>query len=175
MNNKSLSLLEQIEKYLVDVLEEPRDEYEGLPACPFVKKERIKSNLMIDLFDNNKENFLEKIEVFANSNYTDAVFAQTINTMLSTKESKTYQNFLNGLLKQHFKQYKVIIVNPNDKFNVQGFNPRSLAPCILIVVTDRKKLSKAHKKMLKSKYFTNFNDDYLKYLHVKKEDIKSKQ
>jgi uncharacterized protein YllA (UPF0747 family) len=111
------------------------------------------------------------MEEFVNSDHTDAVFAQLLDDTLTTKGSKTYQSFLNGLLKQHFKDYKVIVVNPNDKLNVNGFNPRSLAPCFLIVVTNRKKLSSAHKKMLKSKYFTNFDDEYLKYLHVKREEL----
>ena len=108
------------------------------------------------------------------SDFTDAVFAQQINEKLSTQDSKTYQNFLNGLLKQHFQNYKVIITNPGDDFFVKDYNPRSLAPCFLIVVTDRKKLSRAHKQMMNSKYFTNFGDDYLKYLNVKREDLKLK-
>tara|TARA_B100001057_G_C22801780_1_gene931795 strand:- start:564 stop:1088 length:525 start_codon:yes stop_codon:yes gene_type:complete len=171
VNNKDVEgLLQKLRDYL-EVLEKPRSEYEGLPTCPFIKKERIKNKLMIDTFDNNSESFLEKMEMFLDSEYTDAVFAQLIEETLSTENSKIYQNFLNKLIKKKFNNYKVIIVNPNDKFNVKGFNPRSFAPCILIIVTNKNKLSDAHKKMINSKYFTNFDEDYLKYLHVKKEEI----
>lgn len=170
---KSDDLIKELENYL-DQLQEPRPEYEGLPTCPFIKKERASNKLMIGVFDESSENFLDKMKVFVDSNYTDAVFAQQITEVMSTKDSKTYQNFLNALLKQHFKKYKVIIVNPSDNFEVLGYNPRSLAPCFLIVVTDRKKLSKAHTRMMKSKYFNNFGDEYLKYLHVKKEDLNIK-
>ena len=163
-------LLAQLNEYL-DLLEKPRQEYEGLPTCPFIKKERLKNKLMLDVFDHHSENFIDNIHVLANSDYTDAVFAQNIDDSLSTQDSKTYQNFLNKLLKKTFKQYKVIIINPADNFAVNGYNPRSFAPCFLIVVTDKKKLSRAHKQMLSTKYFTNFGDDYLKYLHVKRTDL----
>lgn len=164
------ALVVRLENY-IKLLEKPRPEYEGFPTCPFVKKERQANKLMIDVFDAEKENFLEKMESFVNTSFTDAVFAQQITDDLSTEESKTYQSFLNGLLKQHFPQYKVIIINPNDNFFVGEYNPRSLAPCLLILVTDRKKLAKAHSRMMNSKYFTNFGDEYLKYLHVKKQDL----
>lgn len=164
------SLLAQVENYL-DLLEKPQQELQGLPTCPFIKKERIQNNLMVAVFNNQKENFLSKMEEFSNSHFTDAVFAQPMNDKLSTAESKTYQNFLNKLLKKHFSQYKAIVTNPSDVFEINSYNPRSLAPCFLIVVTDKNKLSKAHKQMMNSNYFNNFNDDYLKYLHVKKEDL----
>ena len=167
-------LIKQVENYLIDVLEKPRPEYEGLPACPFVKKERINNNLMIDIFDNSKESFLDKMKLFVNSDYTDAVFAQVINEPLPTENSKAYQDFLNRLLKKEFSQYRVIITNPNDRFSVKDFNPRRLAPCFLIVVTNKTKLVKAHNQMMQSKYFTNFEDDYLKFLNVKKEQLNLK-
>ncbi len=168
------NLIKSVSHYLTEVLEKPRDEYEGLPACPFIKKERLKNTLLIDVFDNRNESFLDKIKDFHASNYTDAVFAQVIHEKLSTTDSKIYQDFLNKLLKENYNQYRVIITNPNDDFHVNGFNPRSLAPCFLIVVTDHKKLAKAHKQMLNSKYFTNFNEEYLKFLHVKKEQLNLK-
>ena len=71
-------LLAQLNEYL-DLLEKPRQEYEGLPTCPFIKKERLKNKLMLDVFDHHSENFIDKIHVLANSDYTDAVFAQNID------------------------------------------------------------------------------------------------
>lgn len=173
-NDTRQKLIQAVNNYLVEVIEKPRPEYEGMAVCPFVKKERINDNLMIDVFDNNSESFLEKFQEFVDSKYTDAVFAQQIGDSLSTQNSKTYQDFLNKIIKKDFSDYKIIVVNPNDKFNVKGFNARSLAPCFLILITNKKKLSKAHKQMMDSKYFTNFNDEYLNYLHVKREDLKLK-
>ena len=172
-NAKKL-LIESITKYMTEVLEIPREEFEGLPACPFIKKERIKNTLMIDVFDNENESFVDKVSVFIKSSYTDAVFAQMLEEPLSTENSKTYQRFLNDILKDNFEQYKTIVINPNDSFNIKGFCPRSHAPCLLIVVTDRRKLNNAHSKMLNSNYFKNFNDEYLKHLHVKREELNLK-
>jgi len=165
-------LINSIKFYLTEVLEKPRDEFEGMPACPFIKKERLKNKLMIDVFDNENESFLDKIELFVKSSYTDAVFAQILEKPLSTKNSKIYQRFLNDVLKDNFKRYKTIVINPNDTINIKGFCPRSHAPCLLIVVTDREKLNDAHNKMLNTKYFKHFDDEYLKHLHVKREELK---
>ena len=173
-NDDNNKLLKKVENYLIEILEKPRPEYEGLPACPFIKKQRIRNKLLIDIFDNNKESFLDKMNLFVNSQYTDAVFAQRIDDALSTQDSKEYQDFLNRVLREHFNKYKVIVTNPHDKFEVMGFNPRSHAPCFLIVVTDKEKLARTHKQMLKSKYFSNFDDDYLNYLHVKREELNLK-
>ena len=172
-NDQSNYLLQELQNYL-EMLETPREEYEGLPTCPFLKKERINNKLMIDIFDNNKDSFLDKMEMFASSDYTDAVFAQQIDNNISTKDSKDYQSFLNLVISDNFEQYKIIVINPNDSFSVKGYKPRSLAPCVLILVTERKKLLEAHNKILNSKYFTNFEDDYLNHLLVKKEDLNLK-
>ena len=172
LTNKDL--IDSVKNYLTEVIEKPRPEYEGMAACPFVKKERLNDKLMIDVFDNQKESFIDKIKKFIESKYTDAVFAQLMDQSLSTENSKTYQDFLNKIIKKDFSDYKIIVINPCDKFQVKGFNPRSLAPCFLILVTDKKKLSKAHKQIMNSKYFTNFDDEYLKYLHVKSDDLNLK-
>ena len=174
MNKKDReSFIEEVKNYL-GLLEEPRSEYEGLPACPFIKKERISNKLLVDVFIPEEQSFFDKMEEFVNSNFTDAVFAQQISDVLPTEDSKIYQGFLNGLLKEKYSDYRAVVINPNDKFSVRGFNPRRLAPCFLIVVTDKIKLGKAHNQMMNSKYFTNFGDDYLKYLNVKREQLNLK-
>ena len=139
---KNEDLITSVENYLTSIIEKPRPEYMGMPVCPFVKKERINDKLMIDVFDNNEECFLDKFQEFVDSKYTDAVFAQQMDVSLATQNSKIYQDFLNKIIKKDFSDYKIIVINPNDRFNVKGFNPRQLAPCFLIVATNRKKLSK---------------------------------
>jgi hypothetical protein len=64
-----------------------------------------------------------------------------------------------------------ICFNPNDKLNVNGFNPRSQAPYFLINIAQASVLNKAHSDLMKTKYFDKMNDRYLKYLKVKKEKI----
>ena len=58
-----------------------------------------------------------------------------------------------------------------DKLEIDGFNARSHAPYFLINIANKKVLAKAHKSLLKTKYFDKMNDYYLKYLHAYK-DVK---
>ena len=58
-------------------------------------------------------------------------------------------------------------MNPNDTSEVDGLNVRSLAPYFLINIADRKVLSKAHKSLLRTNYFSKMGNEYKKYLKVK--------
>ena len=163
---------DQIKKYIEDTLEKPREEFGGLPACPFVKKERVSGTLLVDTFDNSSDDLLSKIKDFDASDYTSAVFGQVLEEPLSTEDSRAYQNYINRLLKnKDMGHLKVICANPADTMEVMGFNPRATAPCFLITVTNAKELVKAHRNILKSNYFINFGKDYLKYLMIKEEQL----
>ncbi len=169
------NLTEEIQKYIMEILEPPREEFGGMPVCPFVKKDRVTGKLLIDVFDNTEENLLEKIQLFEKSEYTSAVFGQVFEKDLSTDEALEYQKYLNNLLnKSGLKHLKIICANPVDDLSVSGFNPRSAAPCFLITVTGKKHLQDSHKKMLKSQYFINFEQKYLDYLHIKESQLKNK-
>ena len=167
-------LVKRIEKYIVEILEPPRSEFGGLPACPFVKKDRISGKLWIDVFDNSEESILEKIKEFEKSEYYSAVFGQVLEKDLSTQEAKDYQAYINRLVNRNkMSHLKVICANPSDKLQVQGFNPRAAAPCFLITITNKKHLQDSHRKMLKSDYFINFEKEYLDYLHIKEHQLKN--
>ena len=70
-----------------------------------------------------------------------------------------------------YKHLKCICFNPNDKVNIDGFNARSLAPYFLINIARTEVLDKAHNNLMKTKYFDNMDEYYLKYLHVDKKKI----
>jgi hypothetical protein len=61
---------------------------------------------------------------------------------------------------------KCICFNPNDTKEVAGFNPRKDAPYFLINIASKKVLGKAHKSLLGTKYFQNFEEEYLKFLKI---------
>jgi len=52
---------DKIKKY-IGILRTPREEYGGMPACPFVGPEIDKGKLMIDMFDPKKITLLEKVK-----------------------------------------------------------------------------------------------------------------
>ena len=152
----------------IKILRTPREEYGGMAPCPFVGAEVDKNKLMIEIFDPEKESIIDKMKKFTESDYDSALFVQKTNELLLSNDTYKYQNFINRLLKKSgFEKYKCICFNPNDTTEVKGFNIRSKSPYFLINVADRKILSKAHKSLLRTNYFTNMGDKYKKYLKVK--------
>ena len=160
----------------INVLRKPREEYGGLPACPFVGPEVDKNKLMIELFDPTENNIVEMINKFADSEYESALFAQVTEEQISSEETFEYQSFINRLLKKSgYDNLKCICFNPNDGVNINGLNIRSHAPYFLINIADKSVLSTAHKKLLNTKYFDRMNKEYLDYLHVKEEQLRRKK
>jgi len=158
---------EKINNY-INELREPRVEYGGMPACPFVGSEVDKDKLMIDIFDPESETFIDKMQQFVDSKYNSALFAQVNSERIPASETRKYQSFLNKLIKiKGFTDYKIICFNPEDSITeVEGFNARQFVPAFLINVADKKELGKAHRTIMKSKYFDKMSDAYKKYLKV---------
>lgn len=157
---------DKILKY-IGILRTPRDEYGGMPACPFVGPEIDKGKLMIDMFDPKKITLLEKVKELDESEYDSALFVQVTDEEILGEDTYAYQNFINKTLRTNgYGHLKAICFNPNDTKEVAGFNPRKDAPYFLINIASKKVLGKAHKSLLGTKYFQNFEEEYLKFLKV---------
>ena len=157
----------------ISILRTPREAYGGMPACPFVGAEVDKNKLMIDKFNPEETNILEKVKELEASEYDSALFIQVTDESILEEDTYAYQNFINRTLRTSgYEHLKCICFNPNDTKEVAGFNPRKDAPYFLINIASRKVLAKAHKSLLGTKYFKNFGVDYLKYLKVKEKDLK---
>jgi hypothetical protein len=154
--------------YINHILRPKREEFGGMPVCPFAGTELDHGKLLIDIFDPNKDSFIDKMQEFKDSKYTSALFAQVNTDDIPESDTRKYQSFLNKLIKTHgFTEYKIICFNPEDSItNIDGFNPRQFAPAFLINVAGRKELGKAHRIIMKSKYFDKMSDKYKKYLKV---------
>ncbi len=150
----------------IGILRTPREEYGGLPACPFVGPEIDNDKLMIDKFDPNESTLLDKVKAYDESEYDSALFVQVSDEILSGHDTVGYQDYINRTMKENgYGHLKCICFNPNDKLDIDGFNPRSHAPYFLINIATREALNKAHKTLAKTKYYDNMNKRYLKYLH----------
>ena len=127
------SMKEKVLDYIKNVLEVPRDEYNGMPVCPFAKQERESDNIYIDTITDDND-FIICMHNFIESGKNSAVFIQEDKTItLAERETKRYQKFLNKVLKMLDKsEWKALCINPKDKLDVDGFNARSLAPCFLV-------------------------------------------
>jgi len=148
--------------YIKYVLEVPRDEYNGMPTCPFAKKEREDDQIYIDTLSSDND-FIICMHNFIKSGKNSAVFINDIN--LSKKDTKRYQHFLNKILKTLDKsEWKALCINPNDDLEVDGFNARSLAPCFMVLINNKKDIYYAHKSMKNTKYYNKMDSKYKKYL-----------
>ena len=163
------SLKNRMVGYINQILRPKREEFGGMPVCPFAGPELDQGKLLIDIFDPSKGSFIDKVKEFHESKYSSALFAHIKNNKIEgNKETRHYQSFLNKQLKENgFTQYKIICFNPSDSVtDIDGFNPRQFAPAFLINIADRKELGKAHKIMMGTKYFDRMSDAYKKYLNV---------
>ena len=152
---------EQVINYIENILEIPRDEYNGMSACPFAKKERESNNIYIDTIS-IKNNFITCMNNFIKSKMKSAIFIQDIN--IEEKTTKRYQKFLNKYL--DLKHWKALCINPNDNLEVDGFNVRSLAPYFMVLINDKKDIYYAHKSMQNTKYYDKMDVKYKKYLGI---------
>ena len=161
----------------IGILRIPRDEYGGMPACPFVGAELDQEKLMIKKFDPKENTLLEMVKEYDESDYDSALLVQVSEEELSNTDTVRYQDFINKTMKENgYGHLKCICFNPNDKVEIDGFNARSHAPYFLINIATREALNKAHKTLAKTKYYDNMNKRYLDYLHIKPiEDNKCNQ
>ncbi len=156
---------EKVLEYIENVLEIPRDEYSGMPVCPFAKQERESNNIYIDTITSDND-FIICMHNFVESGKNSAVLIQ--DDVILEKSTKRYQKFLNNILRAMDKsEWKVLCINPDDKLEVDGFNARSLAPCFLVLINNKKEIKKAHDIIKKTKYYDKMSKKYKKYLGVK--------
>jgi len=162
------NLKNKMKGYINFILRPKREEFGGMPVCPFAGPELDQDKLMIDIFDPESETFIDKMQQFVDSKYNSALFAQVNSEPIPASETRKYQSFLNKLIKiKGFTDYKIICFNPEDNITeVEGFNARQFVPAFLINVADKKELGKAHRTIMKSKYFDKMSDAYKKYLKV---------
>ena len=160
-------IVKQMTDYVVDVLEERRPEFSGMPVCPFVKPDRITDQLYMDVFDNTRDTLVETILRFVKSGKRSALFAQP-NVDIGSEETKGYQEFINIVLEESGNgNILALCFNPNDDLEVDGYNPRSRAPYFLINMAYRDHLSRSHHILRETKYYDNLPPSYKKYLNVK--------
>ena len=158
----------KIRQYINEVIRPPRDEFGGMPVCPFAGPELDSNKLMIDAVCPGGKTLPELVRQFLNSDYNSTLFAIVTEQKLSPKETLQYQKFVLKVLElEGTKDYRVVCFNPNDTATVvEGFNPRALAPYFLVNIANKHELWQAHETLQKTKYFHRLSDKYLKYLGI---------
>ena len=106
------------------------------------------------------------LDEFKKSDYESALFI--IEQDIPAEQTKKFQYFVNLLLSERgMTDYKNICFNPNDDVDIEGYNPRSLAPYFMVNIADKKVLSKANRALKKTNYYDKLPDKYRKFLNLK--------
>ena len=164
MENKKQKVVD----YINEVIRPPRQEFGGLPVCPFAGPELDNDKLMIDIINENQSlGFL--LDKYKNSKYNSALLILELpeGETLTAEETKEFQVFVNKVIRyKGYKDIKTICFNPNDSVSINGFNPRGKAPYFLINIAGRKDLHKAHKSLTKTNYYDNMDVKYKSFLKI---------
>ena len=161
-------IIKQLSDYVVNVLEEKRGEFSGFSVCPFVKADRVRDELFLDIFDNTVDTLLDVVLRFVRSKKRSALIAQ-VNENIAGTETKEYQEFINIVIQSaDLGDIRALCFNPNDQLQIDGYNPRSRAPYFLINMAYIEDLAKAHKSLRKTNYYDKMPTQYTNYLGVKK-------
>ena len=160
-------LIKQMTDYVINVLEKKRAEFSGFAVCPFVKADRLADQLHLDVFETPRDTLVDVILRFIRSGKRSALIGQP-NVNVKASETKDYQEFINIILEESGSgDVLALCFNPNDDLEVEGYNPRSKAPCFLINMAYTDHLSRSHRALKKTTYYDNLPVAYKKYLNVK--------
>ena len=156
--------------YLVEVIEQRREEFSGLAACPYAKAERVSGDLLIDVYDPSYTTFAQAVKDMEDDGYQSglwALFEDDQPVEIEAEYTKKLQNLFNKSLdKNNITGYQTICINPNDTYSIGEFNPRGQAPYFLVNITKKDVFNKAHTNIMQTKYFQNFPDYYKKFLKL---------
>ena len=154
--------------YINEVLRPPREEFGGLPVCPFAGPELDNGKLMIDII--NEEQSLDfLLDKYKNSKYNSALLILELpeGEALTTEETDEFEIFVDKTIKNKgYKDIKTICFNPHDSVSINGFNPRGKAPYFLINIAGKEDLHKAHKSLTKTSYYDNMDVKYKGFLKI---------
>ena len=164
-NKSDEQIILETEQYF-DYLEKPNDAFSDMPVCPFLKPERLSDRLMVRVWRPTKVSLNSLFQDFFESKFSSALFICTDSKNLKWKNvtRKSYQNTLQDFLKH--TDYKALCFSPYEEWSAGGEDTRKKSPYFLINVATRKELDKAHKSLIKTKYFDKFNDKEIKKLKV---------
>jgi len=162
-------IINEVKDYINNVIRPPREEFGGMPACPFAGPELDSGRLMIDIVVPGETSLPDLIVKFLDSGKQSALFAQISDEHITADETKQFQIMVNKTLRaMGASKYKCICFNPNDEdTEIDGFNPRAEAPYFLINIASRDELSKAHKTLRKTQYYDRLGKVYRRFLKVK--------
>lgn len=158
-------ILTEIREYF-DYLQTPNESFGGMAVCPFLKAEISNNKLMVEIWKPEEQSFSNLFENFLDSEYESAILIcmNTEGIDWSQVNRVKYQKQIQTMLKE--SEYKALCFSPFEEHTAAGEETRKKSPYFLINIAKTSVLNEAHKKLLKTRYFDNFNDKEIKTLKV---------
>tara|TARA_R100000315_G_C5224356_1_gene135690 strand:- start:1098 stop:1613 length:516 start_codon:yes stop_codon:yes gene_type:complete len=160
-------LIKQMTGYVINVLEEKRPEFSGFAVCPFVKADRIKDQLYLDIFEVPKDTLVDVVLRFVRSGKRSAIIGQP-NINIKASETKGYREFINLVLEEAgYGEIGALCFNPNSDMNIEGYSPYTSMPFFMINFAYFDDLEKARRSLLKTDYYDKLPKAYRDFLGLK--------
>ena len=158
-------ILTEIREYF-DYLQTPNESFGGMAVCPFLKAEISNNKLMVEIWKPEEQSFSNLFENFLDSEYESAILIcmNTEGIDWSQVNRVKYQKQIQTMLKE--SENKALCFSPFEEHTAAGEETRKKSPYFLINIAKTSVLNEAHKKLLKTRYFDNFNDKEIKTLKV---------
>tara|TARA_R100001129_G_C5266911_1_gene232898 strand:+ start:584 stop:1015 length:432 start_codon:yes stop_codon:yes gene_type:complete len=143
-----------------------------MPICPFIQGDLQTGNIKFMVYNSEMDKSLvEMVKEWDESNFKTGLILH-IGDDMKTIRRKPYQKFLNEQLKENnMGDVKILCFSPFEDFNISGVDTRKSAPCMLYNLAKREDLTKAGKKLLKTKWYDNLLTEDFKRLNIKKKIV----
>jgi hypothetical protein len=149
-----VQITQQMLRYFTEVLEIPRVEFGGLPACPFVRREREQDKIRYDICEiadlpPSIEN-VERVRQFTDEPYHTTLLLIDPYTRLSVSQCVQYGVELSKAATD--RRMVAIGVHPDDPFEIGGMRPRCI-PYLTMLCQSVDLLQDAKQRLNGSAYY----------------------
>ena len=140
-----------------------------MPICPFIQGDLHTDNIQFIVYNSSMEKSLvDIVKEWKESRFKTGLVLH-VGDDLKTIKRKPYQKFLNEELRENcMGDIKILLFSPFEDFKIGGVDTRKQAPCMLYNLATREDLSKAGKKLQKTKWYDNLLTEDFKRLNIKK-------
>ena len=150
----------------------PKKEFGNMPPCPFLDKELRDNQLYMDIWYPHETTFMDIMESFLLTSKNSALVVCPNTHTIDYREvsRKDIQKSVTQMLRKNpqTEYLKSLVISPYEPWTIAGVETRSGSPYFLINVAPTQQLGKAHKDLLKTKYFDNFTEEDLLKMKVPK-------
>ena len=153
----------------MDFLQTPHPNFNNMPICPFIQGDLHTDNIQFIVYNSSMDKSLvDIVREWKESRFKTGLILH-VGDDLKTIKRKPYQKFLNEQLRENgMGDIKILLFSPFEDFKIGGVDTRKMAPCMLYNLATREALSKAGKKLQKTKWYDNLLTEDFKRLNIKK-------